>query len=599
MDKLRRLLTPRPDAPPTAGGSSPSPQLPPPPPRRPSSLHFRRWAGASPAGSGSDRFDRGGGGSPAGDRGDRCDRGTPDGNGGGGGGSRPTSVIGYPVAVTHKVHVREDAETGALAGLPPDMRRALAGGGLGLALADVEADTEAALGAWRLFDGEGGGVRLPSSTGELPPPSLSSSPAPAPVAAAAADPRPAPRRCVAAAGGSPRPPPPPLQVGGSPRAPARRASPPGSPPPMPPLVSRPPVLALSAAAVVAAAARDAGDEENRRPPQATGNQAPLKGLTDVDGGGGGGGSGSGGGAGSGGGSGRRRPRSPVTPPTTATGFPAAPPADEALVLRERPPPPPAAAAAAATPPTGGGTPTLASERKPPTPSRRKPTPSIVPANPIYIHDTDPRTLFSRLTKIGKGASGTVYAGLNAAGAAVALKRVRPRDEAEMTALAFEVRCASTVRHPHLVAAYETYVWRGSCWVAMEYCGGGSLTDVLDAAQQRGVRLPEGVIAYVLGGVLGGLGALHGMRRLHRDVKSDNVMLSGGGGVKLGDLGFCAELTEERRKRTSVVGTPYCTFLCSHSVWCSREGYGCESGSPVVNDLRPRRGSGGGALVCRG
>lgn len=250
----------------------------------------------------------------------------------------------------------------------------------------------------------------------------------------------------------------------------------------------------------------------------------------------------------------------MTPPTTATSFPTPPPADEALILRERPPPPPAAAAA--TPPTGSGTPTLASERKPPTPSRRQPTPSIVPANPIYIHDTDPRTLFSRLTKIGKGASGTVYAGLNAAGAAVALKRVRPRDEAEMNALVFEVRCASTVRHPHLVAAYETYVWRGSCWVAMEYCGGGSLTDVLDAAQQRGVRLPEGVIAYVLGGVLGGLGALHGMRRLHRDVKSDNVMLSGGGGVKLGDLGFCAELTEERRKRTSVVGTPYCTLMCS-------------------------------------
>lgn len=256
----------------------------------------------------------------------------------------------------------------------------------------------------------------------------------------------------------------------------------------------------------------------------TGNQAPLGGLSDGDSGCLGGGGGGGGAAG-----GRRRPRSPTTPPTTATGFPAATPAEEALILRERPPltaaPPPSTAGGG----TGGGTPTLASERKPPTPSRRPATPSIIPANPIYIHDTDPRSLFSRLTKVGKGASGTVYAGVNAAGVAVALKRVRPRDEAEMAALALEVRCASTVRHPHLVAAYETYVWRGSCWVAMEYCGGGSLTDVLDAAQGRGVRLPEGVIAYVLGGVLGGLAALHGMRRLHRDVKSDNVMLSGGGG----------------------------------------------------------------------
>jgi len=66
-------------------------------------------------------------------------------------------------------------------------------------------------------------------------------------------------------------------------------------------------------------------------------------------------------------------------------------------------------------------------------------------------------------------------------------------------------------------------------------------------------------------VLDGLGALHGMRRLLRDVKSGNVMSGARGAVKLGDLCFCAELLEERGKRRSVVCTPYCMlarlFFC--------------------------------------
>lgn len=78
--------------------------------------------------------------------------------------------------------------------------------------------------------------------------------------------------------------------------------------------------------------------------------------------------------------------------------------------------------------------------------RQRSTRSGAPANPIGIHNTDLRARFTRLIKVGKGASGTIYADVNASGVAASLKRVRLRDAAEMTALAFEVRCASTVRH---------------------------------------------------------------------------------------------------------------------------------------------------------
>jgi serine/threonine protein kinase len=115
----------------------------------------------------------------------------------------------------------------------------------------------------------------------------------------------------------------------------------------------------------------------------------------------------------------------------------------------------------------------------------------------------------------------------------------------------EIKIMQQYQHKNLVNYIDSYlVEEDDLWVVMDYLEGGNLTDVVVKTE-----LDEGQIAAVLKECLLALNFLHQHSIIHRDIKSDNVLLGLDGSVKLTDFGFCAQI-QQGANRATVIGTPY-------------------------------------------
>lgn len=170
-----------------------------------------------------------------------------------------------------------------------------------------------------------------------------------------------------------------------------------------------------------------------------------------------------------------------------------------------------------------------------------------------VCDDDPKLIYSKIKKVGQGASGHVYVAKElATGKKVAIKEMDLSHQPRKELIVNEILVMKESQHPNIVNFLESYLLKNTeLWVVMEYMEGGALTDIIENN-----TLEEDQISSICLETCKGLQHLHSQSIIHRDIKSDNVLLDAHGRVKITDFGFSAQLTDQKSKRATMVGTPY-------------------------------------------
>jgi serine/threonine protein kinase/Tfp pilus assembly protein PilF len=170
------------------------------------------------------------------------------------------------------------------------------------------------------------------------------------------------------------------------------------------------------------------------------------------------------------------------------------------------------------------------------------------------------TIFSHykiLEKIGEGGMGVVYKAEDTKLLrVVALKFLGEQfafDEEAKARFFREARAASALNHQNIITIYEIDEFEGKCFISMEFVEGESIKGLI-GHQPISVKKTLNIVMQVAEG----LKAAHEKGIVHRDLKSDNIMLTPEGIVKIADFGL-AELkgAPADTRQVSIMGTlPY-------------------------------------------
>src|SRR5437867_1123199 len=185
----------------------------------------------------------------------------------------------------------------------------------------------------------------------------------------------------------------------------------------------------------------------------------------------------------------------------------------------------------------------------------------------------------RLTReLGRGGMATVYLARDVKhGRDVAVKVVHPTVAAALGTDRFlsEIENVAQLQHPHIVPLYDSGEANGSLYYVMPYEAGLSLRQRL---ARDGPLAPEEVVL-ILRDVSDALAHAHARGIIHRDIKPDNVLLSGRHAM-VSDFGVARAVAESSLRATVPIDSSSATVPTDSSVRPGRATSGAALGTPA-------------------
>nr|XP_034305354.1 serine/threonine-protein kinase Nek3 isoform X2 [Crassostrea gigas] len=119
----------------------------------------------------------------------------------------------------------------------------------------------------------------------------------------------------------------------------------------------------------------------------------------------------------------------------------------------------------------------------------------------------------------------------------------------------EAKLLTNLQHEFILHAVTSFQVQGALCIVTEFCDKGDLAQFLES--RNGVSLDEQRIVEWFRQICSALEYLHGRHVLHRDMKTQNVFLTGVEmTAKLGDLGLAKVLEKPTQKAVTFCGSPY-------------------------------------------
>ncbi len=141
-----------------------------------------------------------------------------------------------------------------------------------------------------------------------------------------------------------------------------------------------------------------------------------------------------------------------------------------------------------------------------------------------------------LEKLGEGGMGVVYKAQDTKLDRMVALKFLPKhllcDEEAKTRFVHEAKAASALNHTSITTIYEIDEVEDQCFISMEFIEGKSIKELVKETTLSVKEILD--IAIQIGA---GLNAAHKKDIVHRDIKSDNIMLTDEGAVKIMDFGL--------------------------------------------------------------
>jgi len=187
-------------------------------------------------------------------------------------------------------------------------------------------------------------------------------------------------------------------------------------------------------------------------------------------------------------------------------------------------------------------------------------PALTKTIETYREELTRGTLFAGryeiIEELGKGGMGRVYRVEDKKlDQEVALKLIKPeiaKDKKTIERFRNELKLARNIRHKNICGMFDLGESEGAHFITMEYVRGEDLRSLI----RRIGQLPIGKSMSIAKQICEGLSEAHGLGVVHRDLKSNNIMIDNEGNVRIMDFGIARSLEAKGITGAGVmIGTP--------------------------------------------